>query len=315
MGQLDREQWQRTVKVIRRQSRRLQRLQGPLKRSRYSDALIAIMYFWSVLHDRPLCWAADPTHYDRRLCRPGPLPSRSQFGRRVDSPRFDQLLQMIHVELAGPVDPSDGGLLDGKPLVVGVASRDPDAARGKIMGGYAKGYKLHLWGTSDRRIPLWSLQPLNVGEQVVAQALIAAHPGFNSEAVSLADGNYDCQRMHEALAAKGGGLLAKPRGLNLRHPEPWLQQQAHLHPKNKGGGPVRADAVRAWRAALPTARYLYRDRVHVEGILSNLCSHAGGLSPLPAWVRRLHRVRRWVGAKITLYHARLHASRALHQRL
>jgi hypothetical protein len=31
----------------------------------------------------------------------------------------------------------------------------------------------------------------------------------------------------------------------------------------------------------------------------------GGLGPLPAWIRRLERTRRWVGCKIVLYHARL----------
>lgn len=307
MGQLDRDTWQRTVKAIRRQARRLRTRVGPLKKSRYSDTLIASMYLWCVLHDRPMCWAADPEHYDRRLFRPRTLPSRSQFGRRVDSPRFDQLLGMIHADLAGPVSPSDGGLLDGKPLVVGVASKDPDAARGKVMGGYARGYKVHIWSTLARKIVYWSLQPLNVAEQVVGEALLQHHPGFNAQALSLADGNYDCQRIYEALDAKGGALLSKPRGMDLRHPEPWFQQQANLHPKNKGGGPVRGQAMAAWRSLPELARYLYHDRIHVEGTLSNLCSYGGGLGPLPAWVRRTKRVRRWVGVKIILYHARLDA--------
>jgi hypothetical protein len=48
-----------------------------------------------------------------------------------------------------------------------------------------------------------------------------------------------------------------------------------------------------------------RHRVHAEGILGILCSRGGGLTGLPPWARRLHRVRRWVGGKIILYHARL----------
>lgn len=311
MGQLDRVTWQRTVRVIRRQARRLRKIAGPLKKSRFSDVLIACMYYWSALHDRPLCWAADREHYDRRLFRPRKLPSRSQFCRRVDSSRFDQLLAMIHAELAGPIDPSDGGFLDGKPLVVGVASKDPDAVRGKVMGGYARGYKLHIWSNSARRIVFWSLQPLNVGEQVVGEVLIQQHPGFNAEAICMADGNYDCQRIYEALEAKGGGLLAKPRGMDLQNPEPWLRQQAQLHPKNKGGGPARGRAMQAWRNLAAMARYLYHGRINVEGTLSNLCSYAGGLGPLPSWVRRTTRVRRWVGVKISLYHARLDAMATL----
>jgi len=313
MGQLDRAVWQHAVQVIRRQARRLQKSLGPLAKSHYADALIARMYFWCVLHDRPVSWGADREHYDRRFFRPGPLPSRSQFGRRVNTPRFDRLLGMIHLDLAGPVDPAEGGLFDGKPLTVGVASKDPEAARGKVMGGWAKGYKLHIWTTFGRRILLWSLQPLNVAEPLVAEALIAAHPGFNGQAVSLGDGNFDCQRLYEAVAAKHGCLLAKPRGMDLRDPAPWLSQQAQAHPKSKGGGPVRREVMAAWRTLPEIAGYLYRDRIHVEGTLSNLCSYAGGLGPLPAWVRRTQRVRRWVGVKISLYHARLDALAALRE--
>jgi hypothetical protein len=311
MGQLDRLSWQRIRAAVKRQARKFHAKVGRLAKSQYSDVLIALMYFWCVRHDRPLCWAADPEAYQNRLLRPRKLPSRSQFCRRVDSPRFDQLLAMIHQDLAGPLDPADGGLLDGKPLVVGVASKDGDATRGRVMGGFAKGYKLHLWATMDRRIPLWSVQPLNMAEQIVAEALIARLPGFNARALTLADGNYDSQRLYEALAAKNGGLLAKPRGLDLQHPELWQAQQAALHPKNKGGGPVRAAAMAAWKALPEAAAFVYRDRIHVEGTLSNLCSFGGGLGPLPAWVRGLKRVRRWVGVKILLYHARLHALAAL----
>ena len=38
---------------------------------------------------------------------------------------------------------------------------------------------------------------------------------------------------------------------------------------------------------------------------------AGGLAGLPAWVRGLERVRRWVGVKIIVYNARLKARETL----
>jgi len=311
MSQLDHHSWQRIRAAVKRQTRKLYAAVGKLAKSQYSDTLIALMYFWCVWHDRPLCWAADPEAYQHRLLRPRKLPSRSQFCRRVDSPRFDQLLARIHQDLAGALDPADGGLLDGKPLVVGVASKDRDATRGRVMGGFAKGYKLHVWTTMDRRFVLWSVQPLHVAEQVVAEALIVRLPGFNDRALTLADGNYDSQRLYEALEQKNGGLLAKPRGMDLQHPEPWQAQQAALHLKNKGGGPVRAAAMAGWKALPEAAAFVYRDRIHVEGTLSNLCSFGGGLGSLPAWVRGLKRVRRWVGVKIILYHARLHGLAAL----
>jgi hypothetical protein len=310
MSQLDRDHWKRTYAVIKRQARRLRNLQGPLLRSRYSDILIAAMYFWGVLQDRPMVWAADAENYNRRFFRPRKLPSRSQFCRRVDSERFRTLLAMIHHQLVGLLDPADGGLLDGKPLVVGPASKDKDAKRGPIMGGFAKGYKLHIWATLDRRIALWSVMPLNVGEQPVAKALIARMPEFNCRALTLADGNYDSRHLYEALDHKNGGLLAKPRGMDLLNQEPWRVKQAARHPKSKPDGRARAVAMEAWKALPEAGAFVYRDRIHVEGILSNLCCVGGGLGPLPAWVRGIDRVRRWVGAKIILYHARFYARAA-----
>jgi len=43
----------------------------------------------------------------------------------------------------------------------------------------------------------------------------------------------------------------------------------------------------------------------IERVFGVLCCTAGGLGALPPWVRTLDRVRRWVGAKIVLYNARL----------
>lgn len=310
MGQLDRLSWQRTAAAVKCQTRRFNRRVGRLAKSQYSDMLIAMMYFWSVLHDRPLRWAVDRDAYGR-LFRPRQLPSRSQFCRRVDSPRFQRLLMMIHQELTGALDPDDGGLLDGKPLLVGVASRDKDAARGRVMGGFGKGYKLHLWATRDRRIGLWSLMPLNIGEQPVAERLIAQMPEFSSRALTLGDGNYDSQRLYRALEARQGGLLAKPRGLDLQQPELWRLEQQTRHPKSKPDDPARIASLAIWKERPEVGVLAYRARIHVEGTLSNLCSFGGGLGGLPPWVRGLKRVRRWVGAKIILYHARLHALASL----
>jgi hypothetical protein len=303
MSQLDQDTWKRTFSAIQRQARRLVRKRGRLKKARYSDMLAAGMYFWSVLHDRPMKWAADKDHYGR-LYRPRRLMSRSQLGRRVSSPRFQELLTMIHHDLAGGVESCGLSYLDGKPLTVGVASRDPDAKRGHVMGGFAKGYKVHICSTSDRRIPLWSVQSLNCGETLAAEALIAHMPMFSSQALVLGDGAYDSQRLYNALALKNAALLARPRGLNLTHMDAW---QKGRHPKSKESGPVRTEAMAAWKNLPGPAAWIYRQRIHVEGTLSNLCSFGGGLGPLPPWVRGLPRVRRWVGAKIILYHARFHA--------
>lgn len=68
-------------------------------------------------------------------------------------------------------------------------------------------------------------------------------------------------------------------------------------------GPQRREAVRVWKQHPDLARYVLRARNAIEGVFSVLTVSCG-LS-LPPFVRRLERVRRWVGMKIILYHARL----------
>ena len=52
-------------------------------------------------------------------------------------------------------------------------------------------------------------------------------------------------------------------------------------------------------------RQLYRQRDTIERVFGHLSCTPGLLGPLPSFIRGLARVRRWVGAKICLYHARL----------
>lgn len=69
--------------------------------------------------------------------------------------------------------------------------------------------------------------------------------------------------------------------------------------------------MRAWDERPSLTRYVLKARDEVERVFGTLTCAAGGLGALPAWVRTLGRVRRWVGAKIVLYNARL----ALRERL
>jgi hypothetical protein len=306
MGQLDLKTWQIICRAVKRQTRRL----GRMPKSQYSDKCIAELYLWSVFNDRPLQWALQKTSHNGKFFRPRKIPSRSQFCRRVAGARFQQLLQRIHADLAGAVEPGGISYFDGKPVTVGVASKDRQAKRGHVLGGFAKGYKLHVWAGADRRIKCWSVMGLNVGETLVAEALIDTLPGLADSALVLADTNYDSQRIYNALAAKNAGLLTKPRGMDLNDPPEWFRRR---HPKARESGPVRREALAAWRDMPGVAAWLFKERIHVEGTLSNLCSFGSGLTSLPPWVRGLARVRRWVGAKIIIYHARCDARLALKQ--
>ena len=134
---------------------------------------------------------------------------------------------------------------------------------------------------------------MNVHEMVVARVLIDQAVRVPAGAVFMADGNYDAHKLHKDIARCGGWLWVKPRG---RGEHPVTRRQM---------GPARRALLAVWKQTPKQAQRIYRTRVHVEGTFSNLTSYGGGLGPLPAFVRRLDRVRRWVGAKIILYHLRL----------
>jgi hypothetical protein len=250
----------------------------------YSDTLIVAMYFWSVINDRPLCWAADRSHYASAF-RPRRWPSRSQFCRRVQSARCQAILQTVHERLARSHETTPVTYLDARALPVGPHTTDVDAPSGWTSGGFAHGYKVHALVTEDGRFTHFSVQPLNVSEKRVAAELIAAAAPAGWV---LADGGYDSGELYDAVHRHGGQLLTPL-------------------PENAGGGHRPASAARLFAAELWALGIepFYQKRRQVERHLGQLSSYGGGLAPLPAWVRRLQRVRRWVTAKIIIYHARL----------
>jgi transposase len=244
------------------------------------------MYLWAVWHDRPMSWAADRNNYTT-LFRPRRLPSRSQFCRRIKSARCQALLQGVYDRLAD-IDTGDGTpimLMDGRGFRVGPYTTDPDARNGYSSGGYARGYRLHALADENGRFVQIRVTPMNVNEKRVARELIdQARP----RGVVLADQGYE-----------SGGLYdyAKERGTQLLTP---------LF-KNAGGGhrpqsPARLLAKRIWANG---GERLYKRRDAIERFFGQLSAFGGGLSPLPAWVRRLERVERWITAKVIIYHARL----------
>jgi hypothetical protein len=111
----------------------------------------------------------------------------------------------------------------------------------------------------------------------------------------MADGNYDSAPLHKSLDA-GGRLLLTP-----------LKAQGRV--KNGRHHPVTLRQIVVDRSCPTTKRLVLKQRNNVEGVFSVLAC-VGLLSALPAFVRRLDRVRRWTGAKIILYHARLLAQEA-----
>lgn len=63
----------------------------------------------------------------------------------------------------------------------------------------------------------------------------------------------------------------------------------------------------------PFGKRLHGLRGAIERDYGNATSFGGGLAPLPAWVRGLHRVRTWVWAKLLINAARIIKHKDLRQ--
>ena len=258
----------------------------------YQPWALAAVLLWAALHDRTISWACQRRHWSTTTLKPAQLPSASTLSRRLYSVSTGLFLRALEGRLRGAGDPGLVAFLDGKPLPVSRVSKDRDAKVGRGAGGLAKGYKLHaIW--AGRPLPeAWELTPLNVHEAVVAGRLLGqlGHGGY-----LLADGNYDSGPLAEQALACGYQLVAPlPAAAGRGHRR---QSPARLRNRDLLAGDF--------------GRELYRQRAGIERAFGNASSFAGGLGPLPAWVRRLHRVRTWVWAKLLINGARI----SLRQRL
>lgn len=295
---MDRELWASVLVAVQRAAARVG-WNGGRRKPVYANWLIVAMYLWSVAHDRPLIWACRCGSYNGSF-RPRRLPSVSQFTRRIKSDDCQRILQLVHDRFAQRHVTTDAIAIDGKALPVSPVSKDRDARRGRISGAFARGYKLHAAVNAARRIVVWSVMGLNEDEKTVARhALLPNLPPLTRDGLVLADSHYDSGPLHEQVC--------EPRGLWLVHP---LRGQHRAVGKNRWWKlrqmpPTRRALVDLWAGRPTLMRFVYKARQQIEGVFGVLTCTAGGLSNLPAWVRGLARVRRWVGVKIVLYNARL----------
>lgn len=252
--------------------------------------ILVLTMLWAALHERPVAWACNPKNWSTTRLQPPRFPSGRTMSRRADKVALGLLWRAVEErlrELSATV-PGLLAFLDAKPLTVGGATKDPDACYGRAAGVMAKGYKLHtVWST--RAMPeTWEVTPLNAGETTVAGRLVVQLVGGG---YLLADGNYDSSELFDLAWSKGYQLLTPlPKG------------------KNPGGGhcyqsPHRLRSIEMMRGEFGKA--LYRKRIAIEQAYGNATSFAGGLAPLPAWVRGLDRVRTWVWAKLLINAARI----------
>jgi hypothetical protein len=205
------------------------------------------------------------------------------MSRRLQTTEVQVLLAEMERQLATLA----GGLVmlvDGKPLLVGSHSKDPDAQWGHVRRGWAKGYKFHaLYGAGS--IPAaWEVTPLNEAEPEVAARLISSIR--RGGGYILGDSSYDSNPLHDTALAVGCQLVAQ-----RKRPNSSLGHRRH--------SPGRLRSIALLRQEFGQKLYAFREQVERDfGWLTN---HGGGLAPLPNWVRRIVRVRQWVQAKLLIH--------------
>jgi hypothetical protein len=243
------------------------------------------VYLWAVIHDRPTSWACDPANWPADLWA-GKLPSQPTMSRRLPTTEVQRLLADVERRLAA----RDGGgwvlIVDGKPLTVGPYSKDPDAAWGRARRGWEQGYKLHAIYDGGSAPPAWEVAPLNEAEPEAAARLVLSLRGGGG--YLLGDKAYDSNPLHDAALAVGYQLVAE-----RKRPQAGLGHCRH--------SPGRLRSIELLRQQFGQSLSAYRDQV--ERNFGWLTNHAAGLAPLPNWVRRIHRVRSWIQAKLIIHAA------------
>lgn len=108
---MERERWEKVYQLLRGAD--THEFRGV-----YQAAVVLAVFFWAVIHDRPVSWACDVANWGRLPFR---LPSQPTMSRRLRQP--DVLALLVAVEKAPEVTGSPESTcvkcIDGKPLAVG----------------------------------------------------------------------------------------------------------------------------------------------------------------------------------------------------
>jgi hypothetical protein len=252
----------------------------------FSDEDIVKVYYWAVIHDRPVSWACCRRNWPIHLRKRKP-PSPTTMSRRLRTRAVVSLLDALERRVVGPKEPRLFWMIDGKPLPIGGCSQDRQAGYGRAAGCKAKGYKIHAIVGLDGSIASWRLAPMNKDERVMAERMLRAAP---IQGYVVTDSNYDSNKLHAVCDQRGQLQLVMRRRYGPGHGTGHRTQS-----------PGRLRCIARTENPFPAfANRLLAERAEIERRYGQLTNWGGGLSCLPAWVRTHRRVRRWVQAKLTL---------------
>ena len=263
-------------------------LLGPHRRGRslFSDAVIVLVYFWSVINDRPVIWACRKENWPGRL-RPRRIPSQSRMSRRLKSASVRRLIDALEQRVLRCGRPAPiASAIDGKALPVGTHSHDPHAKWGRGSGVWAKGYKLHLLLSLCGTILGWRLSSMNGDEREMARRLFKQ---TRCAGYILGDKQFDANYLYDEASMHGGQLVVPrqkgpTKGLGSRRQAPGRLRSRDLMENTIS----------------PFGRQMHEARDVIERKFGYLTSTGGLLTHLPSWVRTYGRVRQWVQAKLIL---------------
>lgn len=200
---MERQLWKEIVRIISQFSK-----QPFNPRQRFTDDDIIEVYFWAVIHDRPVSWACERINWSLWWHKER-LPSNSTMSRRLRKKSVCERIELLEKRVLR--SPSSSGLawfLDGKPLVISGCSKDKQAGYGRAAGGKAKGYKVHAIVGNDNSVAEWRLAPMNVDERKMARRMLLA---ADIQGYVAADGNYDSNELHAVCDRRGNLQLVTPR--------------------------------------------------------------------------------------------------------
>ena len=262
---------------------------GQPRRCRYSDRDILRVILWAVLHDRPIVWACHPQHWWEGLC-PESLPDPSTISRRwrrLDLQTKAYAMHEASVRWLGAA--GRYAAIDGRSLLIGGCSKDPDARCGRAARCMGRGYKMYTLTDHRHAILAYIVRPMNEAEQTIALELVKKLPGTVTRIVG--DGVYDSVKLHRAVEATGRRLYTP-----LRENRVGRRQQKR-----------RLQLLRLLKRTV--GQRLLASRNEIERTFGQTSTIAFGFKGLPAWARRRHRVFRWMWGKNLIHQAWLLAKK------